>query len=68
MQQDEHNRCRKAATECLQLAKGTKSPETKRTFLIMARQWLRLAAMRHSHQRVPASNRVLIGELRGAVH
>jgi hypothetical protein len=46
MQVDDPNSCRRAAAECLELARLTDSVETKRTLLTMAQEWIRLAYYR----------------------
>ena len=46
MRMDDPNNCRRAAAECLELARLTGSVETKRTLLTMAQEWIRLAYYR----------------------
>jgi hypothetical protein len=43
---DDPNSCRKAAAECLELARLTDNVETTRTLLTMAQEWIRLAYYR----------------------
>ena len=35
--------CRRAAAECVELARATKDPRKKEAFLIRAQEWLKLA-------------------------
>jgi hypothetical protein len=39
--------CRKAAGECIELARATADPETKEILLIRAQEWLKLAYSDH---------------------
>ena len=46
MNVDDPDSCRKAAAECLELARLTDNVETKRTLMTMAQEWIRLAYYR----------------------
>jgi hypothetical protein len=48
MQVDDPNSCRRAAAECLELARLTDNLETKRILLTMAQEWIRLAYYRQN--------------------
>jgi hypothetical protein len=48
MRVDDPNSCRRAAAECLELARLTRNPETKGILLTMAREWIRLAYHRQT--------------------
>ena len=39
--------CRKAASECIELARATADPDTKEILLIRAQEWLKLAYSEH---------------------
>jgi hypothetical protein len=39
--------CRKAASECIELARATADPNTKELLLIRAQEWLKLAYADH---------------------
>ena len=39
--------CRKAAAECIELARVTTDPETKQTLLTRGQEWLKLAYSEH---------------------
>jgi hypothetical protein len=39
--------CRKAASECIELARATADPDTKEILLIRAQEWLKLAYADH---------------------
>ena len=39
--------CRKAAAECIELARITTDPETKQTLLTRGQEWLKLAYSEH---------------------
>jgi hypothetical protein len=40
-------RCRRAAKECIELARSTFDPETKQILLTRAQEWLKLAYSEH---------------------
>jgi hypothetical protein len=46
MSTPEQNGCRIAAAECLEMARLTANPETRRALLTMAQEWLKLAYFR----------------------
>lgn len=50
--------CRKAAAECVELARVTSDPQKKEVLLMRAQEWLKLAYARHD-----AEFRRLVGEL-----
>ena len=42
--------CRKAAAECIELARITTDPDTKQVLLTRVQQWLKLAYSEHDHE------------------
>ena len=42
--------CRRAAAECIALARITSDPETKQTLLTRAQEWLKLAYSNHADE------------------
>jgi hypothetical protein len=47
MSENDRALCRKAASECIELARATADPETKEILLIRAQEWLKLAYSDH---------------------
>jgi hypothetical protein len=47
MREVDRDLCRKAATECVELARVTADPERKQILLTRAQEWLKLAYSRH---------------------
>jgi hypothetical protein len=47
MSENDRALCRKAASECTELARATADPDTKAVLLIRAQEWLKLAYADH---------------------
>jgi hypothetical protein len=47
MSEIDRARCRRAAAECIDLARTTTDPETKQVLLTRAQEWLKLAYSEH---------------------
>jgi hypothetical protein len=47
MDEIDRPRCRKAAAECIELARTTSDPDTKQILLTRAQEWLKLAYSEH---------------------
>ena len=50
MPEIDRERCRKAAAECVELARATTDPERKQMLLTRAQEWLKLAYAEHHTQ------------------
>jgi hypothetical protein len=58
--------CRKAASECIELARATADPDTKEILLIRAQEWLKLAYADHEARFNALLTEFNTGQLRGS--
>jgi len=68
--ENDRDMCRKAAAECIELARVTSDPEKKEILLIRAQEWIKLAYARNDtafDQHLAELNQQQFG-FRGGVH